>query len=383
MKSFKESKGIIVLGGHVQALGIIRILGRNGIPSVILDNTHKNLARHSKYCTESYVVEDNYILDYLTKMGETQNYKEWLVFPTNDFHVKLLSLNKKYLSKFFKITTDEWASVGLFYNKTDTYKLAKSLNIPIADTYFPESSDDLQNISPKFPCIIKPAVMHDFYKQTKTKVFVCKDFEELKTNYQKALNLIPAEEIIVQNIIIGPSKNQFSACFLFLEGKSYVSLTATRMRQHPIDFGNATTYAETVELPIIKEYAQKILEAANYNGLCEVEFKKDDTDGEFKFLEVNTRTWKWHSIAEKAETPFLLSYYQYLSGIEIQPIEGQKNASFRHALTDIPIQIKLFIKGYNYFLRKKYSTVKAVWAADDVKPWIFEKIYLPYLIFKR
>lgn len=376
-------KGIIVLGGHVQALGIIRILGRKGVPAIIIENTGHNLARHSKYCTKSFYVSDDNLFDYLKDLGQSGNYNGWVVFPTNDYHIKLLSLNKTELSRFFKIATDHWTSVSKFYDKTITYKLAKSLDIPIADTFFPENENDLSQIKPNFPCIIKPAVMHDFYKKSKKKVFVCNNLDDLVLNYRKALDLIPANEIIVQNIILGPSKNQYSACFLFLEGKPYVSLTATRMRQHPIDFGNATTYAETVDLPILKDYAIKILKAANYNGLCEVEFKKDDIDGEYKFLEVNTRTWKWHSIAEKSETPFLGAYYNYLIGNKVTIIEGQKNASFRHALTDIPIQVKLFLKGYNYFLRKKYSTVNAVWSSDDVKPWIFEKIYLPYLIFKR
>lgn len=378
-----KTKGIIVLGGHVQALGIIRILGRKGVPSIIIENTEHNLARHSKYCTKSFHVSDENLFTHLVELGQSETYNGWLIFPTNDFHVKLLSINKNELSIYFKITTDTWESVSKFYDKTITYKLAKSLDIPIADTFFPENENNLSQIKPNFPCIIKPAVMHDFYKKSKKKVFVCNNLDELVINYRKALDLIPANEVIVQNIIKGPSKNQFSACFLFLDGKPYVSLTATRMRQHPIDFGNATTYAETVDLPILKEYALKILTAANYNGLCEVEFKKDETDGEYKFLEVNTRTWKWHAIAENAGTPFLEAYYDYLNGNIILPHAGQKDASFRHTLTDFPVQIELFFKGYNYFLRKKFNNVNAVWSRDDIKPWVFEKFYLPYLIFKR
>jgi predicted ATP-grasp superfamily ATP-dependent carboligase len=194
---------------------------------------------------------------------------------------------------------------------------------------------------------------------------------------------VPSDEIIVQNIIPGPSRNQFSACFLFLDGEPYVTLTANRMRQHPLDFGNATTYAETVNLPIIVEYALKILKASNYNGLCEVEFKKDETDGQYKFLEVNTRTWKWHAIAEKAGTPFLENYFRYLNGESIIPANLQKQASFLHTLTDFPVQLKLKLKGFNYAFRKKKPVVKAVWAWDDCKPWFYEKLYLISLIRNR
>ena len=155
------------------------------------------------------------------------------------------------------------------------------------------------------------------------------------------------------------------------------------MRQHPIDFGNATTYAETIDEPVLKKYSEKLLSASGYNGLCEVEFKKDEADGQYKFLEVNTRTWKWHAIAEKAGTPFLENYYKYLNGAALKPMSSQNRASFRHALTDFPIQIKLFLLGHKYAFRRVRPLVKAVWARDDFNPWFFEKFYLINLIKDR
>ncbi len=375
--------GVIILGGHVQALGIARSFGRQSIPVDIIDNTNLNITRHSKYCRKSYTVKDNQLLDLLLSFKIKDDYKNWLVFPTNDFHVKLLSQNKPALNQHFKVTTDDWNVIRMFYNKTETYRLAQTLNIPIAETFYPFNEKDLYNISPAFPCIIKPAVMHNFYRKTKRKVFICKNYDELVRYYREASGLIPADEIIVQNIIPGPSRNQYSACFLSIDGKPFVTLTACRMRQHPLDFGNATTYAETQTIPEIAAYAEKILKEVNYTGLCEVEFKKDENDGQYKLLEVNPRTWKWHSIAEKAGTPFLLSYYHWLSGKNIEPVLNQSDAAFRHAITDWPGQIKLFLKGHDYAFRKKQPLVKAVWARDDKKPWLFEKLYLPSLIIVR
>lgn len=378
-----DKPGVIILGGHVQALGIVRAYGRMGLQTVIIDKTARNISRHSKYCTEYYVVNDENLFQFLIDLGKGSKYHNWIVFPSNDFHVKILSQNKKKLEEYFKITTDQWSVIKLFYNKKEAYNLAQQLEIPIANTFFPKNENDLQHIYPVYPCIIKPAVMHDFYRQVKKKVFVCNNFAELKQNYKRACTLIPADEIIVQDIVKGASRNQFSACFLFLDGKSYVSLTATRMRQHPLDFGNATTYAETVDVPLLKEYAEKILKFADYNGLCEVEFKKDQTDGMYKFLEVNTRTWKWHAIAEMAGTPFLENYFHYLTGKTIEPMNTQQKASFRHGLTDLLIQLQLMLNGYSYAFRKLRPTVNAVFDYYDMKPWIYEKIYLAYLIRNR
>lgn len=375
--------GIIVLGGHIQGLGIVRIFGRKGIPVIVIDNTSFNLAKRSKYCSSFYKINDNNLLGFFTLPEIEEKYKSWVIFPTNDLHVKMLSQNKELLENNFIVSTDSWNKVNLFYNKKETYKLAKKIKIPIAKTFFPNNENDIEKLGIEYPCIIKPAIAYNFYKQIKKKVFVCKNLINLKKNYHKALKIIPAEEIIVQEVIKGPSKNQFSACFLFLNGQTYVHLAACRMRQHPLDFGNATTYAETVNLPELKEYGERILKAASYNGVCEVEFKLDDKDKQYKFLEVNARTWKWHTIANKADTPFLALFFDYLTGGKIQPVNRLTHASFFHFLTDFPIQIKLLLKGYRYWNRKLKPIESAVWALDDKIPWFYEKLYLLYFIFKR
>lgn len=383
MKKQSNSIGVIVWGGHVQALGIIRIYGRLGIPTVVIDKTKKCIARHSKYCSFFYCVNDDDVLSFLTTEREKGHYKGWLLFPTNDLHVKLLSQSKDDLEPYYKVTTDIWERVQVFYNKTLSYQLAEELKIPYPKTFFPVSVESLAGIDINFPCIIKPAVMYNFFSKTKKKVFLCNSKSDLISNYQKALSLIPANEIIVQEVIPGGNHNQHSACFLFLNGQSYVSLTACRMRQHPINFGNATTYAEISDTPMIAKYALRLLENIGYNGLCEVEFKFDERDGKYKFLEVNPRTWKWHSIASKANTPFLKTYYDHLVGSAVKPNYNVVKSSFYHALTDIPTMLTMLFKGHRHWSKIKKPVESAVWASDDLCPWFYEKFYLIYLIKTR
>ncbi len=378
-----RDKGAIILGGHIQALGIVRILGRLGIKCLIVDNTKKNIARHSSYCSGFIHSLDENLLSTLIKIGVEKEIHKWVIFPTNDYHVKVISQNKSLLEKYFSISTDYWNVVINFYNKCHTYRLAEKIGIPFPKTWFPLSVYDLSSMNISFPCIIKPAVMHEFYKKLKKKVFYCKDFDDLLNNYQKSLAIIPSEEIIVQEIIPGPSKNQYSACFLYLDGETKISLTACRMRQHPIDFGNATTYAETVDLPLLVDYGERILKEVAYNGLCEIEFKFDDRDNQFKFLEVNPRSWKWHSIANKTNTPFFENYFKYLCGQNIDATKEFRQASFYHFLTDFPISFILLLKGYTYWNRRLKPIENAVWAKDDGKPWFYEKFYLIYLFFSR
>ena len=374
--------GVIVIGGHVQGLGITRIYGKNNIPVVLLDETSANLTRHSKYCKEFIKYSQDKLLDKLLSLIEEKKYENWLLMPTNDKHVGILGDNKDQLSKYFKVSTADKRALAYFFNKRNTYNLAADLNIPIPHTWSPDTWEDIIKLDLVYPCIIKPAVMHTFYSQTKKKVFVCNNMAELEENYNRALTLIPNDEIIIQDIVPGNSEHQYSVCFMFDGEKPLVTLSARRARQHPPDFGNATTYAETVNIPELVIFAEKILKRINFTGVCEVEFKYDIRDNTYKFLEVNPRTWKWHSIAEKSNSPILMSLYHFI--YDLQPIikNDQSNAAFRHLMTDIPTRIKMKMLKIKY-PKTKTNLKYAVWDSNDLLPAFFEILYLPYFILKR
>ncbi|MBN1186293.1 MAG: hypothetical protein JXB49_28710 [Bacteroidales bacterium] len=375
--------GVIILGGHIQSLGIIRVFGKQEIPSVVIDKTAINISRHSRYCKKFFKIDNEELLSFLLNSDELLKYKDWLIFPSSDFHVKLLSQEKQSLEKRFKIATDKWEVIELFYNKINSYNLLKDKNIQLPVSFFPRNFEDLNTCNLHYPVIIKPAVMHEFYSKVKKKVLLCKNFNELQENYKMASEIIDPGNIIVQEVIPGNFKAQFSACFFAIDGKPIVSMLGQRCRQHPLNFGNATTYAETIS----SDYsfytdALEILRASNYTGLCEIEFMYDYRDNTYKFLEVNPRTWKWHSIANKSESPFLMNFYNYIYGKPYIEKNDWEKASFRHRTTDIPVCLKIISKGMK--VKTKRSNLQfAVWDNKDILPSIFELLYLPVLIFTR
>jgi len=382
-KEYSNNKpGVIIIGGHVQGLGITRIYGKNNIPVILLDKTEINLTKHSKYCKKFIKYQDGRLLDDLLELGKTDRYRDWMLMPTNDKEVEILSKHKKELSKYFKISTEDFDVLKYFFNKRSTYNLASDLSIPIPKTWMPDSWNEIKEMNISFPCIIKPAIMHTFYSKTKKKVFICNNNKELEINYKQAIRLIPKDEVIIQDIIPGDSKHQYSVCFMFDGKKPLVTLTARRARQHPPDFGNATTYAETTDIPGIVNNAIKILDRVNYKGVCEVEFKYDTRDQIYKFLEVNPRTWKWHSIAEKSDSPILISLYNFIYSLKPVIKNTQKEATFRHIMTDLPTILKMKLKRIDY-PKTKDNTKYAVWSIDDIIPALFEILYLPYYILKR
>lgn len=374
--------GAIVLGGHVQGYGIVRLLGEKRIESVIIDTSKINIARHSKYCRCHYVSSYDGLINLLLDLGN--RYKNWIVIPTDDYYVRLLSKNYDVLSDDYHLLSDSWDVIDLFFDKCKTYPWVQKLGIPTPLTFYARDVNEIEQISTKlhFPCIIKPAIMKDFYARFGSKVIVCKSQSELIRKFNQVTASIKPSEIMIQEIVSGNSENQYSVGVFCIKGRIHNSIIARRKRQHPPDFGNATTYAETADVPILLEYSKTILQNCEYSGVCEVEFKYDSISQEYKFLEVNPRFWKWHLLAKPAGVPFVYSVYNYLTAGE--PISSGlfHQCAWRDIVTDLPTKLTMIRKRI-YVKSDKLNTISAVANCKDIMPFFMQVIYTPYMLYAR
>ena len=390
MKRRKNSPGVIVIGDHVQALGIIRSLGRHGIPVYLLHDKNLCIGRFSRY-TKRFIKIPNSnneqeFVDFMTKLANKEQLEGWILMPTNDAWVYVLSRHKETLEDYYKVTTPSWDIVKFAYDKKRTYQIAEKIGIPIPKTFYPENLDAVHILSSEveFPVIIKPAIIDHFYKKAKAKVFKVNTKEELIQAYIKASHIIDASEIMVQEIIPGGPDLLYSFCTFFKNGQVMGTCMGKRSRQRPMDFGSASTFVESVYISELVELGTCLLKALNYYGLSEVEFKKDIRDDKFKLLEINARTWLWHSLAIRCGVDFPYLLYKDMIGEHVEPITSFKeNVKFIHFYTDLGVVINEVLKGKmafkDYFISLKGEKDFAVFSLVDPLPFIAETLMLPYL----
>src|SRR5580704_2752542 len=86
-KTKAQIPGAVVIGGDYQGLGIVRSLGRKGIPICILDDEY-SISRYSRYATYGIRVPDlrneNNVVETLVYLGRQLNLRGWVLFPTRD-----------------------------------------------------------------------------------------------------------------------------------------------------------------------------------------------------------------------------------------------------------------------------------------------------------
>jgi len=99
--------GVVVMGGHYGALGLLRSLGRRGIALLlVIQRGEHMLAAFSRYATRVLHCPDNdSYVDFLLHVAHTQNLRGWLLLPTTDETVGLVARSSERLSKQYTLTT--------------------------------------------------------------------------------------------------------------------------------------------------------------------------------------------------------------------------------------------------------------------------------------
>jgi predicted ATP-grasp superfamily ATP-dependent carboligase len=196
------------------------------------------------------------------------------------------------------------------------------------------------------------------------------------------------DEVIVQELVPGDGDHQVAYCAFFRDGSAVASMVAKRRRQHPPEFGRASTYVETVQLPEVEKLATRFLAAIDYYGLVEVEFKRDQRSGSFKLLDVNARTWGYHSIGPVAGVDFPSLLYDDQTG---EAVRGDQKAApgvcWVRIATDLPtaaLEIARKHLSVRTYLRSLWSCdTEAVFSWKDPMPGLVEIALIPYLAVRR
>jgi D-aspartate ligase len=386
----KEKAGAVVIGGDYQGLGIVRSVGRAGYPVFVIDD-ERSIARHSKYATYATRVrnlrDEQPTIEALLELGSRHGLDGWVLFPTREETVAALSRNRESLSKRFRVPTPGWTQVATAWDKRNTYRLGADLGIPVPRTWYPASRTDLRHVVGEGPFAIKPAIKEHFVYATKEKAWRANDREQLERLFTKAHALTGHGEVMVQELIPGDGRCQFAYCAFFKDGSALGSMVARRRRQHPAEFGRASTYVETIDLPVLEELSTRFLRAIDYYGLVELEYKLDERDGLYKLLDVNARTWGYHTLGYKAGVDFPAMLMADQLGDEVETRRARPGVRWIRLATDLPTAIvdafsgRLEIRSYLSSLRQ--ADEEAVFSRDDPLPGLAELALIPYLAFKR
>jgi phosphatidylserine decarboxylase precursor-related protein len=379
--------GAIVIGEHCRGLGLVRSLGRRGIPVWTLQPRGELMAGASRYSRRHFTWpdgDDRQRLDCLFALASRHGLDGWALFPDCDESAALLARHHQELACHFRMTVPPWDVLRWAYDKRLTYRLAADNGIDQPATFLPASRDDLAGLDVSFPAILKPAVKAEPNRFVRDKAWPVDDRHALSARYDEARSFVPDDVIMVQELIPGGGEAQFSFAALCQEGRTIASVTARRTRQYPIDFGHSSSFVETVSEPAVEEPARTVLAAMGYTGLVEVEFKHDARDGRYKLLDINPRVWTWHALCGHAGIDFPYLLWLMIHGEPVPEVSAQSGVRWMRMGTDIPAALSAMLRGRlspGAYARSWSPPLHfATFAADDLVPGLLAG---PQMIYSR
>jgi predicted ATP-grasp superfamily ATP-dependent carboligase len=328
-------KGVIVIEGHIQGLANTRLLGKAGIPVIVIDKSNC-VARYSKYCKKYYKCPDynsDEFIDFLRHLQANNDTHGWLLLPSNDHAVHNIARHKQVLSEHYSIITENLETINQIYRKRDLLKIAEKVYLPIPETFFPEKVNP-SSVNLRYPIIIKGNEGLSFYKKYNRKAILINNEMEFRDLMQNQLRGIKPEEYFIQEVIPNNHKTVSVTVFSIM-GAVHTYWMGIKLREHPIRFGTATCCKSMIDEVAIQQSIELIKEI-NYTGICEIEWLKDSRDDKYKLIEINARTWLWVGLAEKCGINYPLIMYNYIfHGIIPSHIAYKENVTWINIYTDI------------------------------------------------
>jgi len=241
-----------------------------------------------------------------------------IIFPTRDFDVKFLHDHRTELSSLYRIPQN--SAVERLLDKFVLFKIAKSHAIPVPATVVCNSVEEITAALSilRFPLVVKPRVATQ-WRQKGTweavgarKAFLVNSAQELRTQYQQISSVSP--EVMIQEYVEG-SDCDIAVCCCFINEKHEIQayFTAKKLRQNPPLFGTGCAI-ETTNVPEIVPLTYRLLRAAGYTGIAEVEFKRNSSDGNWFLIEVNPRHWDQHEVGAHIGVNLSWIAYQHMIG---------------------------------------------------------------------
>ena len=382
--------GVVILGGDFQALGASRCLATHNVPVILVD-AGPNIARFSS-CFRRRIrlpaLHDPRIFaDRLVALAKRYGLKGWMLLPNDDELVKLLAVNKEALSEWYAVPVPSWPVVRKYYYKNESYELAQRISVPVPKIYAGRAVEEILALGPVFPLVLKPRAKERYYPAAKKKAVRVNTPAELRREYKIMTSIIGPEEIVIQEFIPGGGKNLYSYAAFYDGCRIVAGMAANRIRQHPPDFGHATTFAISVDIPGLKDLSERLFREIDFYGIAEVEFMWDEREGLYKFIEINGRIWGWHTLAKAAgvNLPYLL--YRHMTGQDVETQAPKVGVKWVRVITDFPTCIKEILAGRTslreYGRSMSGSKEFAVFSFKDPLPFFMEFLMVPYLWWKR
>lgn len=277
----------VVVGGGLNALGIVRSLGVVGIPVIVVDSDPKSPAMRSRYGRKLLCasLEGEALVECLVKLAHRLP-ERLMLFVTEERTVVEVSASRKLLDPHFHLRLPGHGRLMALMHKQGFQQLAESVGAPVPRTVRLESKADLPRIEAlSFPCVLKPARKDYGYGARFKKAYKVHSPAEVAKLYEEIHPVLA--DMVVQEWIEG-ADNDVYFCLQYLgeEGQVVSSFTGRKIRAWPPRIGGTASCTAAWEVADeLNRMTAQFFAQVGFTGMGSMEYKRDTRDGRFYMVE--------------------------------------------------------------------------------------------------
>jgi predicted ATP-grasp superfamily ATP-dependent carboligase len=327
-----------IVGASTAALGVVRALGRHGVPVIVMHYRPTDTAHRSRYVSRAIRIappETDDLGFVAALLAAAERFGGGVLIPAADEAVVAVSRNLPVLSRRYAVACEPWDVTATFIEKRRTYALAEGVGVPCPRTAVPASIDDAARYAERaaFPCLVKPSQGHRFVARFGTKMFRVATRQELLARYTQATEA--GCDVVLQEFIPGGDGAGVNYNSYWWDGVPLVEFTAVKLRGGPPAVGSPRVLQSRL-VPEVLEPGRAILRAMRFSGYACTEFKRDSRDGRFKLMEVNGRHNLSTALAVRCGIDFpWLQYRHLVHGVLPQPVSFEEGIYWIDLLRDV------------------------------------------------
>lgn len=336
----------LAVGFSITTLGVIRCLGRAGIPTFCV-HRDLGLVGNSRWCrcTAQRIRSGEQLSEFLRSLP----FERAVLFPCSDDWVLEVAALDPELTRRFPSSRPARETQETLIDKQRFALLLERLGVPHPRTVVLRAPDDLEGRSDEdlVGWFLKPCDSLAFHKRHRAKGFSIASKADAIAKLRSIQDL--GLEILLQEYIPGPAtQHVFIDGFVDRNGRVCARFARRRLRMHPPLYGNSSLM---ISIPIEEatqavEDLERLLASVSYRGIFSAEFKYDQRDGLFKILEVNSRAWWYVEFAARCGVDVCSMAYRDALDLDVDPVvsysSGVRCVNFA---TDVSASMAMIRKG--------------------------------------
>jgi len=277
------------------AMGVVRSLGRLGIPVYVASDGRPMPTDRSRYLAGSFTVvhdqaEPARWVEELAGVGRSLGRRAVLV-PIDDLGALAVNDHADRLAEWFLFPRPDPGLARTLASKRELHLLCRRLGVPSPETVFPQDRRDvlgfLERARP--PVVVKAIDPLLLYQRPGARsVMVAHSRRELLDIYDR-MEVPERPNLMLQEYIPGgPESIWMFNGYLDRRSRCLVGFTGTKQRQC-LPHTGPTSLGICRANPVVEQATTELLAAVGYQGVVDLGWRYDARDGRYKLLDVNPR----------------------------------------------------------------------------------------------